>query len=291
MDGFEILFVGYLGTYTVVPFAGPSFVESGGPAFYCSMTACRLRKGVALATRASDHEAHLVDLLKRSGIHLFVQQGQTPRYRAVFPTANVDERQVFLEHGAAPFKIDDLPPVEPCIVHLAGWHIREFSLEFMEALKGRGFRVSVDMQAFLYGADQDRGYVRLVDLPEKKEILGTADFVKLDGEEAKTLTGTDVLEDQVEILEAWGSKETVITHSRGVLARREGRTSSARFTNKGSKGRMGRGDTVIAAYLIRRLDHNVEESLSFAAALTSMKLEYPGPFRGSLEEVMAIMGG
>jgi hypothetical protein len=37
------------------------------------------------------------------------------------------------------------------------------------------------------------------------------------------------------------------------------------------------------------IDHGVEDSLRFAAALTSIKMESTGPFKGSLEEVMMRM--
>ena len=54
---------------------------------------------------------------------------------------------------------------------------------------------------------------------------------------------------------------------------------------------MGRGDTFFGAYLARRLDHSVEDSLRFAAALTSIKMESTGPFSGSLEDVIERMDG
>jgi sugar/nucleoside kinase (ribokinase family) len=291
MNRFDMVFMGYLGTYTIVPFAGPSIVESGGPAFYCSMTASHLARRVAMVTRVSDGEAHLLELLRTSGVQLFAQPWPTPRYRAVFATANVDERQVFLERQAGPFGIDDVPPIEPCLIHLAGWHISEFSLEFMQELKALGFRLSVDMQAFVFQTDHETGRVYLEDIPDKREILSTADFVKLDAAEAEVLTGTDVVQDQAALLEEWGSKETVITYSEGALARSKGKTTLAKFTNRSIQGRMGRGDTVMAAYLAQRLDHSVEDSIRFAAALTSIKLEYPGPFRGSQEDVVSRMNG
>jgi len=34
----------------------------------------------------------------------------------------------------------------------------------------------------------------------------------------------------------------------------------------------------------------VEDSLKFAAALASIKMETPGPFRGTLEDVLGRMG-
>jgi sugar/nucleoside kinase (ribokinase family) len=52
---------------------------------------------------------------------------------------------------------------------------------------------------------------------------------------------------------------------------------------------MGRGDTVMGSYLARRLDHSIEDSLRFAVALTSIKLESWGPFNSSVDDVIARM--
>jgi sugar/nucleoside kinase (ribokinase family) len=182
-----------------------------------------------------------------------------------------------------------MPPIEPCLIHLGGLSDHEFPLEFLLALKARGFRLSVDMQSFVWQVDDQTRVIRLGDVPEKQEILRMVAFVKLDVMEAKALTGTGVLQDQADMLEDWGSSETVITCSDGVLARSKGKTTFARFANRSILGRTGRGDTFSGAYLARRLDHSVEDSLRFAAALTSIKMESTGPFRGSLEDVIERM--
>ena len=51
-----------------------------------------------------------------------------------------------------------------------------------------------------------------------------------------------------------------------------------------------RGDTAFGSYLMRRFDYGVADSLKFAAALCSIKMETPGPFAGTLEEVLDRMG-
>ena len=81
----------------------------------------------------------------------------------------------------------------------------------------------------------------------------------------------------------------MITRADGVLARVNGRTFWKPFSNRSVVGRTGRGDTTFAAYLAYRLDHEVTESLKFAAALVSIKMETPGPFGGTLAEVLARM--
>jgi sugar/nucleoside kinase (ribokinase family) len=115
------------------------------------------------------------------------------------------------------------------------------------------------------------------------------DKVKLDIVEAKVLTGTDDLEQAARQFEAWGSPETLVTHAEGVLARVNGTTYYEKFSNRTTVGRTGRGDTTFAAYLARRSDHDVAESLEFAAALVSIKMETPGPFQGTLADVLTRM--
>jgi sugar/nucleoside kinase (ribokinase family) len=119
--------------------------------------------------------------------------------------------------------------------------------------------------------------------------VGLADIVKLDVVEAEVLTGTRNMEEAAERVGEWGASETVVTCSDGALARHEGKVYFKKFSNRSSHGRTGRGDTTMGAYLARRIDYPVYESLKFAVALASVKMESPGPFRGSIEDVIARM--
>lgn len=289
MNRYDIVFIGHMGTGTIVPFEGPPFVEQGSPVLFASIASSCLEKKIAAVTQISESKKYLLEPMKTAGVDLLVQPGEITEYRIVFPTANVDERQAFLIKGGEHFAISEIPPFEPCLVHLCCMGIREFQLNLMRILKARGFTLSVDIQGFVLQADEKTGAVHLEDVPEKKEILGMVDFVKLDAVEAQTLTGTNVLQDQADILEDWGSKETIITSSDGVLARSKGKTTFVKFTNRITKGRMGRGDTVMGSYLARRLDYSVEDSLRFAAALASIKMESIGPFIGSMDDVIERM--
>jgi sugar/nucleoside kinase (ribokinase family) len=290
MNRYDIVFMGHFGKGTVFPFKGSSFPEWGGPIFSGPLAASCLTKRIAAVTRIAESDEKLLEPLKTAGIDLFVQHRETVQMSVVHPNVNVDERQIFFIKRGGYFCIDDMPPIEPCLIHLGGLSDHEFPLEFMRALKARGFNLSVDMQSFVWQVDDQTRLVHSGDVPEKQEILRMVDFVKLDVMEAKALTGTDILQDQADILEDWGSSETIITCSDGVLARRKGKTTFARFTNRSIQGRTGRGDTFSGAYLARRLDHSVEDSLRFAAALTSIKMESTGPFTGSLEDVIERMG-
>ena len=289
MNHYDIVFVGQMGTGTVVPFKGFPFVVLGSPVLFAAIAASSLGKRIAAVTKVSESEEYLLKPMKAVGIDLFVRPGEVGEIRIVFPTVDVDERESFVVKDVASLSIDDIPSFEPCLVHLCCFGVRKSQLDLMQALKTLGFRLSIDMQGLVFQTDDATGAVNLRDVPEKKEIISIADFVKLDAMEARTLTGTEVLQDQADILEDWGSSETIITSSEGVLARNRGKDTFARFTNKGTRGRMGRGDTVMGSYLARRLDHSVEDSLRFAAALTSIKMETPGPFAGSVEDVLKRM--
>ncbi|MEO0250354.1 MAG: carbohydrate kinase family protein [candidate division WOR-3 bacterium] len=131
--------------------------------------------------------------------------------------------------------------------------------------------------------------MRLRAVPTKREIVSLADMVKLDIVEAEVLTGTNDPLLASAMLEEWGARETVITRSEGALVRHQGQTWFERYVNKSAAGRTGRGDTTMGAYLSWRMEHDVLESLRFAVALASIKMETPGPFSGTLGDVLALM--
>ena len=54
-------------------------------------------------------------------------------------------------------------------------------------------------------------------------------------------------------------------------------------------GRTGRGDTTFAGYIAERQRCSVEEALNFCTALVSLKMETPGPFKGTREDILAYM--
>ena len=172
---------------------------------------------------------------------------------------------------------------------MAGISDQEFSLDFIRGLRDRGYRLSADMQSFVRQVDPVTRDILFKDVLLKRDIAALLGKVKLDIVEAKVLTGTDDLEEAAKSFESWGCPETVITSAEGVLARVGGRTFFEKFTNRSTVGRTGRGDTTFAAYLARRNDHDVAQSLKFAAALVSIKMETPGPFQGSLADVLARM--
>jgi len=284
---YDIVFIGHMASGRIEPFGGESFVGHGGSSFFGAMAASRLGKKLAVITRMAQSDVHHVEPLRAAGIDFYVQpSAETTQLRVIYPSANVDERQVFSIRNAGFFRMEEMPPLHPCLIHLGGVTDQEFTLGFMRALKERGFRLSVDMQSFVLQVDKETGAIHFKDVAEKREIIRMVQFLKLDANEAQILTGTDHLETAAAILDDWDSRETVITRADGALVRSEGKNYFQRFSNQGVQGRTGRGDTLMGSYLARRMDYPVEEALRFAAALTSIKIETDGPFRGTVEDVL-----
>ncbi|MFH0917495.1 MAG: PfkB family carbohydrate kinase, partial [bacterium] len=244
----------------------------------------------ALVTKMAERDSHCLDAVKAAGITVHVSPSpETTYHRVRHLTANVDERQMILVRSAGYYTADDLPNMEPTRLHLAGLNDQEFTIDFLRDLRARGFTLALDMQSFVRKVDSATGETELADVPEKVEIARLVEKVKLDVVEAKALTGTADLERAAMQFEEWGAPEIMVTRADGVLVRHQGTTYFERFSNRSTQGRTGRGDTTFGSYLARRLDHGVADSLRFAAALASIKMETPGPFAGTLEQVLERM--
>jgi sugar/nucleoside kinase (ribokinase family) len=291
MNRYDLIFTGHVTIDEIDATEGSARGVPGGAPFFGAFAACWSNRRIAVITRMAEKDAPILEPLKASGVHVYLQPvTSTTHMRVVHPTGNPDERLMYQTRNAGFFVSEDIPPVEPCLMHLGALTDREFSLGFMRHLKQRGFRLSVDMQNFVRQVDAATGTIQFKDAPDKREIVDLAEVVKLDVVEAEVLVGTRNMEEAAVTVEEWGAVETLVTSSDGAVARHKGKTYFERFTNRSSQGRTGRGDSTIGAYLARRLDHTVQESLAFAVTLASTKMETPGPFLGSVEDVLNRMG-
>jgi len=288
MIRYDLVFMGHVTIDEIEAPEGSARGVPGGAPFFGAFAASWSKKKIAVVTRMAEKDSALLEPLKKAGIDVYLQPvASTTHMRVVHPTGNPDERLMVQTQNAGFFVIEDVPPIEPCLIHLGALTDREFALDFMRQLKQRRFRLSMDMQNFVRQVDPGTGVIEFKDALEKRDIVALGDIVKLDVVEAEVLTGTRNLEEAARLVEEWGANEILLTCSDGAFLRHKGKTHFQRFSNRSSQGRTGRGDTTLGAYLARRIDHPVEESLAFAVALASIKMESPGPFRGALEEVLA----
>jgi sugar/nucleoside kinase (ribokinase family) len=285
---YDITFVGHMCYDEIIPFGGKVRIAPGSAVLCGAMVAARVGKKVAAVVKMAMKDESILQPMKDIGIDTYIIPSEETSYnRVLHESENVDERTMTLIKSAGLISINDVPVLDSRCVHLAGISDTEFDMALMKGLKSRNFAsLSVDMQSFVRHVDPITKNHEFSDVADKKEIAAMMDKLKLDKVEARLLTGTDDLEEAAIIIESWGCSEIVITQSKGVLARVNGKTYYEKFSNNSVAGRTGRGDTTFAAYLSRRLDHKVPESLKFAAALVSIKMETPGPFSGTLQDVI-----
>ncbi len=286
MKKYDITFIGHMCYDEVIPYGGEPIIAPGSAVLCGAMVAARVGKKVAAVVKMSLDEDRINNPMKELGVDVFVIPSDGTTYsRVLHESENVDERKITLVRTAGLIKIEDVPQLDSTFVHLAGISDSEFDMKLIEGLKGKGYSLSTDMQSFVRQITPVTHEINFGDVKNKKEITALMDKIKLDIVEAKVLTGTDDLEEAARIVEKWGCPEVMITHSQGVLARVNGKTYYEKFSNQSVVGRTGRGDTTFAAYLSWRLEHDVADSLKFAAALVSIKMEKYGPFAGTLDDV------
>ncbi len=286
MNTYDITFLGHMCFDEITPYQGETKVSPGSAVLCGAMVAARVGKKVAVVTKMAEKDNEILKPMQELGIGTFViPTAETTFAVVIHPTANVDERRLMIRKSAGGFQLEEIPSLETQYLHLAGISDQEFDMDLILGLKAKGYNLSADMQSFVRQVDPVTREIAFKDVPGKQEIVKQMSKVKLDVVEAKVLTGTDDLEKAAILFENWGCPETVITQAEGVLARVNGKTYYEKFSNRSVVGRTGRGDTTFAAYLSWRMEHDVAESLKFAAALVSIKMETPGPFQGTLQDV------
>ena len=125
------------------------------------------------------------------------------------------------------------------------------------------------------------------DWADKKRVLPYIDYLKTDTAEAEILTGQTDRVVAAQLLREWGAKEVVITNSAEVLAFDGNEMYTCPIKARNLSGRSGRGDTTFAAYITQRQSHSMADSLLWATATVSTKMEAPGPYKGKGSDIEA----
>ena len=288
---YDITYIGHICYDEITPFGAATVVTPGSAVLCGASVAARVGARTAVVTRMRAEEDALIAPLRALGVACFVVPSAVTAFaRVEHPSANVDERHLYVMRDPGPFVMGDLPArLNTGIIHLAGISDHEFTLEFIRALKAAGYALSLDFQSFVRVIGPTREIV-FSDVPDKQAIAAQLDVAKLDIVEAEILTGTRDLPRAARLIADWGAKEVLITSGAGAVLAAGGQLYTANFVNRSVIGRTGRGDTTISAYLTRRNVCPPADALRFAAALVSVKMERLGPFVGTLEEVEARMG-
>jgi len=291
----EMFDVAYIGNYTkdtIVTPAGESHVDGGG-AHYAAVAGARLGLKVAAVTRLSRADERVVRKLEQAGVTVFARYApDSTCVRLEYPTSDVDQRQMYITASAGEIDTDHVESVASRAAVL-GTSVRgEVTPETIQRMRRPGRLVAADLQGFVRIL---RGtLIEHAPWPEQDDVLACLDILKVDAVEAEALTGQHDPHDACRALAEKGPCEIVLTRKDGVMVFDHGAFHEAPFYAARMDGRSGRGDTCLGTYVAMRLSEPPARATLWAAALTSLKMEAPGPFlrtRAEVEQLLRLRYG
>lgn len=271
-----------------------SETASGGAVYYGSVALRRIGARVAIVTRLHPDDFSRLDELKREGVQVFTAPAsETSGIENIYNSADMERRVCKLVGFAGSFRREDIPDLSAQVYLITPIIAGEVDLALLKSLAARG-SVGLDVQGFVRVYDENEGgHLVFRQWPDMADGLAHVTYLKVDRAEAELLTGQTNMRIAARQLAAYGppGNEVVVTQSSGVTVYAGGQIYEAPFTPRSLAGRTGRGDTCFATYVGKRLSASAEESCRFAAAITTLKQEQPGPWRGTLDDVALVLAG
>lgn len=266
---------------------GVSEVASGGGVYYGSVALRRIGVRVAVVTRLHPDDLARLDELRRDGVQVFATPAsETSGIENIYNSADMERRICKPLGFAGPFQADEIPDLPVRVILITPIIAGEVDLSLLKSLAARN-PVGLDVQGFVRVCEN--GGLVFRQWPDMVEGLAHVTYLKADRAEAELLTGQTDLQIAARQLADYGPREVVITQSSGIIVCADGCVHRAPFTPRSLAGRTGRGDTCFATYVGKRQSTSAEKACRFAAAVTTLKQEKPGPWRGTLADVEALL--
>ena len=283
---FDLLMFGHFAVDQIIV-DGAAETVSGGGVYYGGIAAARLGARVGVVTRLREADFPRLEELRAAGLTVFaVPAAETSGIANYYHSADM-ERRVCVPLGfAGAIRQADAPDGRARIYAITPIIAGEVDLPLLKVLAARG-PVALDVQGFVRVRVGDELLFR--PWADMVEGLRHVTFLKVDRAEAEAITGETDLTAAARALAAYGPAEIVLTQSAGVTVYAAGAIHFAPFTPRSLAGRTGRGDTCFATYLTKRLTCPPEEACAWAGAVTTLKQEQPGPWRGNLADAEALL--
>ncbi|MDF2500270.1 MAG: ribokinase [Anaerosporomusa subterranea] len=284
MNCYDTFIIGHL-SHDEILYQGTTENLLGGAVLYAAYAAMAGGNKTGLLTKIARGSEELLQefSVPATDVHWLYSQDDTA-IRNEFLSDDRERRLCTALSIADPFLPEDIPAVDSAVYHLAGLIAGDFPEELIDVLAGRG-KLAVDMQGFLRHAEN--GVMVFKDWQNKQQYLSKITYLKVDAAEAEIMTGLTDRREAARQLHAWGAGEVMATHNTEALIYDGSEFYTVPLRPRNLSGRTGRGDSCFSAYITERQRQAIPEALLYAAALVSLKMETPGPFRGSRYDVEA----
>lgn len=283
---FDILMIGHFARDRIVV-DGKGETVPGGAVYYGSIALSHLGLRVGVVTRLHPDDFPMLDALRQTGITVFAHPAaETSGIENIYDSRDMERRITIPLGFAGPFSAQEIPDVQAHIIAVVPIIAGEVSLDLLAQLAARA-PVALDVQGFVRVREGNALVFR--PWPEIDRGLAHVTYLKVDRTEAEHLTGETDMPTAARRLAAYGPKEVVLTQSAGVMVYTEGQVYFAPFRPRSLAGRTGRGDTCFATYLGKRLTLPPGEACRWAAAVTTLKQEKPGPWDGDMDALARVL--
>lgn len=272
----------------IIEIDGKSQNSLGGAVYYGGIAGSHMGLKIAIITRLKEDDYALLEIFKKNGVdYIAYPSEETSGLRNIYSSKNMEFREYKPLGFAGLFKKEEIPEFKspPKYFVIGSIIAGEIDIDLLEHIKKKYNSVCLDIQGFIRYRDNGRVIYTSLSMKEKKQILSRINVLKLDQTEAEVLTGHQNLDKAAKELAEFGPNEILITHEKGITVYTLNTSFTFPWKNESLLGRTGRGDTAFISYLGSRLTKDPKESLKFAAALTSLKMESPGPFNLPLYQV------
>ena len=284
MAKYSSMIIGHTTLDTNTDHLGDTVKIVGGAVVYSSASAHALGHKVLAVTKLAKKDFNRLEqfTIPKEDIICIESEKSTDMVN-VYHTADKERRTCSCYSQGDPFTVSDIPEADAEIYHLAGLIYGDFSTELIKTLAKKA-PLALDVQAVLRHRNED-GSMYFEDWKDKLECLPFIHHLKTDAAEAEILTGCEDRRQAAKHLYAWGAREIMITHNTEVLIYDGEEFYTCPIKSRNLSGRTGRGDTTFAAYINERLSTSIPAALLTATATVSLKMETPGPFRGTRKDV------
>jgi len=262
---------------------------AGGTAFYFSHAIHTTPARYLLVTALGESDMQSVTDLRAKNIEVTALPSAHTVYFENKYTGNLDHRTQRVLDVADPFTIAPLQQVHARIFHLGPLLAPDMSTDLIRFLAQRG-KVSLDVQGFLRKVDGQK--VVPIDWADKIIALPYISMLKANEHEMEVLTGQTDPRAGARMLADWGVEEVIITlGSKGSILYHQNTFYDIPAYIPGQVAdATGCGDTYMAGYLSQRIrGASLQQAGEYAAAMASLKLESPGPFKGSAQEIARVL--
>ena len=288
MSQFDSLIIGEVAQDTNVDYDGTTVQAVGGAVYYSGFAAANIGHRTAVLPKADTSQVDLAAAFAPApNVTVYPLHSKASFVtKNVYHTADRERRSSTVVSIIEPYRPEEVPQIDAAIWHLAGLVGGDIPNE-MIPYAAKHAMVAIDVQTMLRWVENGGMVYR--DWAEKKEMLPYVRFLKTDAAEAEILTGLTDRAEAAKVLYSWGAKEILITHNTEVLVYDGHEIYTCPIRARNLSGRTGRGDTTFAGYINERLTNDIPTALRFATALVSLKMETPGPFQGTREDVEAYL--